>query len=284
MDISNHRLVQGADDPAVTFDPSPNTSGQLTGGAPEFLLIHYTATKSAAGTVRIFKDATPGSRVSAHLVIDVDGSIIQMVPFDTVAFHAGRSEWRNRRGLNRFSVGIEIVNWGWLERDATGGWRSWTDTPVPGDRVIVSEHRNRPGVTLGWQTFPEAQIEATIKACRAICSAYGIRSADLVGHDDVSPARKLDPGPALDMERLRERVFGEEEDGPDEELFRVHTNSGLNMRAGPGVQHGKIKTLPKGTRVRLISRGPGPWWMVAEIVNRTDDTTGFVHSNWLMPA
>jgi N-acetylmuramoyl-L-alanine amidase len=284
MDIVDHRLRGGPDDPAVTYDESPNTRGKLKGGAPEFLVLHYTANGSAAGTARVFKDPTPGRRVSAHLVIDYDGSIIQMVPFDTVAFHAGRSAWRNRRDLNNYSIGIEIVNWGWLERDGADGWKSWTGASVPNDKVIVSEHRNRPGNVMGWEVFPEAQIEATIAVSRAICDAYGIGSSDLVGHDDISPSRKLDPGPALDMDRLRARVFGEEDDGDDGDVYRVRSSSGLNMRAAPTLGDNKLKTLPNGARVRLISRGPGPWCLVAEIVNRADDTTGYVHGNWLIPA
>ena len=282
MEIVNHRLVAGAGEPRVQVDDSPNTGGQMRGGKPQFLVIHYTAGGTASSAVRVFKNTTPGSRVSAHLVIDHDGTITQMVPFDTVSFHAGRSRWRGKNGLNAFSVGIEIVNWGKLTRDANGTWRSWTGAMVPAERVILAEHKNHPGGTFGWEIFDEAQIEATLDAARAIVSAYGMDEWDLIGHDDVSPIRKIDPGPAFDIDSFRAMVFGEE-GGSDTTLFKVDSDTGLNLRIAPALDAQKIKNLANGAPVRVIERS-GPWWLVAEIRNKQDDTTGYVHSRWLTPA
>lgn len=283
MKVVDHKLVADAGDPAIRFDASPNTGGTVRGGKPQFLVLHYTAGGTGAGAVRVFKDATPGSRVSAHLVIDHDGSITQMVPFDTVAFHAGASRWRGKTGLNAWSVGIEIANWGQLQRDANGTWRSWTGAEIPAERVMMAEHKNSPGRAHGWEIFDEAQIEATVAAARAIVSAYGMDEWDMIGHDDISPFRKIDPGPALAVDIVRARVFGEEMAGPDGSVFKVDSDTGLNLRTGPSLDAEKIKNLANGTPVRVIERA-GPWWLVAEIRNKQDDTTGYAHSRWLMPA
>lgn len=279
MKIRNHRLV-GSSGNLVPFEKSPNVGGNLNGGKPKILVIHYTAGRSASGAISTFKN--PSSKVSAHLVIGHDGAITQMVEFDTKGWHAGKSRWKTLSSLNSHSVGIEIVNWGKLERLGNGGWRSWTGSNIPNERVILAEHKNHPGSLHGWEIFDEAQVESCIEAARAIVGEYGIGPSDVVGHDDISPSRKVDPGPAFDMDRFRARVFGREDDDPEDVIFAVRSATGLNMRTGPSIEHGVIKNLGDGTKVQVIEK-PGRWWLVAELVNGEADTTGFVHSNWLIP-
>ena len=85
------------------------------------------------------------------------------------------------------------------------------------------------------------------------------------------------------MTRFRSLTFGRDEDEPALEAFTVTANDGLNMRAGPGVQHEKIKKLARGTMVSQVETD-GRWWMVAELVRGREGDTGWVHSNWLTPA
>lgn len=283
MEVKNSHRLHGGDGKAVPFEKTTQMGGNLQGGKPRFLIIHYTAGGTASGAIDTFKHGEPGNRTSAHLVLDHNGSITQMVPFDTVAWHAGGSRWKDVSGINDYGIGIEIVNWGLLNRTAGGSWSSWTNKPVSQDRVILAEHKNSPGQPRGWEVFDDAQIEATLAAARAIVAFYGMQPWDLVGHDDISPVRKVDPGPAFEMDRFRARVFGREVDSWDETLFRVNSATGLNLRTEPAIgDKNLIKKLANNATVHVIEK-KGPWWLVAEVVNGDDDTTGFLHSHWLMP-
>jgi N-acetylmuramoyl-L-alanine amidase len=129
------------------------------------------------------------------------------VPFNMRAWHAGKSRWTDVEGrtydnLNHHSIGIEIENWGAL-RKSRADWLSWSGEPV-GGAVIEARHKyGKPDG--GWEAFTDAQVSAAAEAAWAICAAYGI--AEIVGHDDISPGRKSDPGPAWDMAGFRAAVF-----------------------------------------------------------------------------
>lgn len=282
MKVTNHKLV-GADNKMVPFVRTPHGGNALSGNRPRFLVIHYTAGASMAGAVKWFTRSE--AKASAHLVIGHDGAITQMAPFDKVCWHAGESRWKNVTGLNSHSVGIEIANWGKLTRSGSGGWVSWAGAPVPDGRVMIAAHKNFPGQQHGWETFEEAQFLATVAAAAAICAEYGIGPNEVVGHDDIAPTRKVDPGPAFPMDKFRTLVFGRSADVGDDLLYMVRSDTGLNLRGGAGVEHPKLKNLPDGTVVHVIDNtSTGKWWMVAERVNGKDDNTGFVHSQWLQPA
>ncbi len=123
MKVDDHRLKLDSGKFA-TFVSTANMGGQLANGAPSILVIHYTAGGTASGAIQTFKSQSASGRTSAHLVIDHDGKITQMVPFDRVAWHAGASRWRGHDGINQHAVGIEVVNWGKLSRTGGGGWVS----------------------------------------------------------------------------------------------------------------------------------------------------------------
>jgi N-acetylmuramoyl-L-alanine amidase len=198
LSISNHRIT------GAPYAPSPNSGGAL---GPRFLVIHYTASGPGFDTAAYFTRSA--ARSSAHLVIRRDGTLIQCVPFNMRAWHAGRSQWPGADGerhenLNHHAIGIELENWGPLRRSGPD-WLSWSGQPVEGP---VLEARHRFGTPSGgWETFPAPQVEAAAEAARAICAAYPI--TEILGHDDISPGRKSDPGPAWDMDRFRQAVFGE---------------------------------------------------------------------------
>lgn len=279
MRVKNHKL-QGDDGRNVPYVQTPNGGKAISGGKPRFLVIHYTAGASLQSAVNWFKN--PRAKASAHLNIGHDGSIIQMQPFNKVCWHAGKSSWKNVKGLNSHSVGIEIANWGKLEKSASGGWLSWTNAQIPNEQVVLAEHRNHPGRVHGWQAYEESQFMATVEAAQALVEEYGIRPEDVVGHDDISPGRKVDPGPAFDMDKFRALVFGREEEDWEDLTYKVRSNSGLNMRTGPGVHFDKIKTLDDNAEVSVIER-EGTWWMVSEVEGGSANTTGYVHSRWLRP-
>jgi len=273
--IKNHRLGTGSSN--ANFVGSPNVGGELK---PKFLVIHFTASGPDADIARYFSQKS--ANVSAHLVIRRDGSVTQCVPFNVVAWHAGKSQWIGKdgtqySGLNNYAVGIEIENWGPLNKNA-GGWVSWTGAPVDGSKVIEARHKF--GVPdCGWEVFTAAQIETVIAAAQAMCGEYAIE--DIMGHGDIAPGRKSDPGPAWDMEAFKAKVKGEAENGGA--VMVVRSSSGLNIRSGPGASFPTVRTtpLPDGTKV-LVHEASGKWRYVSVLTMKGQpDFSGWVHGDWL---
>lgn len=183
---------------AVRQHPTLNHDGRFAAGRPAFVILHYTATATAGEAVRLFCRSEP-PRTSAHLVIDHDGTVTQMLPLDTIGWHAGVSNWQGLERLNLCSVGIEIVNFGWLT-GGPQGWTSWNGARVGDDRVVLTpEHPDYQA----WERFDEAELAAALLAAGAICRAYGIAPGHVLGHNEIAPGRKHDPGPAFDIVGFR---------------------------------------------------------------------------------
>ncbi len=275
MKIIRHRLQSG--NAAIAWHDSPNRGGPL---AADMLVLHYTAGPSLDAAVATLTD--PASRASAHLVIGRDGALAQLVPFNRVAWHAGRSRWpgpdgKMRAGLNRTSIGIELDNAGRLTRQ-NGRWRSWYSAPVEPAHVIETTHKNE-STPAGWHDYPAVQLEAAIAAARVLCARYAIR--EIVGHDDIAPGRKSDPGPAFPMESFRARVLGRAEDAP--EVYE--TVAPLNIRTGPGAGQAKLAGSPlaPATAVEVLE-SRGNWRLVDVLDAAMADLQGWVHGRYLRPA
>lgn len=199
--VSNkHKLEQdGAD---VPYEETPNGGGELR---PLYLVFHYTAGRSLESSVSWFKNRD--SKASAHLVIGRNGKVVQMQPFNKVCWHAGISKWGELKGLNNYSIGIEIDNAGLLKKDQAGNWKSWFGEIYPAADVIVAAHR-LGGPERGWHEYTPVQIEAAIDIGVALHKKYGF--ADVLGHDDIAWPRKTDPGPAFPLASVQSRVMGRE--------------------------------------------------------------------------
>ena len=139
--------------------PSPNHAPRPADAAIDVLVLHYTELPLKE-TLDILCDGAREHRVSAHYVLAEDGTLYRLVPEDCVAWHAGRSHWRGREALNATSIGVEIVN----------------------------RHGDR-------HDYPRAQIAALIELCRGILARHpAIVPRNVVGHSDIAPKRKMDPG------------------------------------------------------------------------------------------
>lgn len=200
MRVEGHRLV-GA---GVHFAPSPNTPGPFAAGAPDTLVLHFTAGDSADWAVGLLRDSTPGRRVSAHLVVGRDGTVTQLLPFDAIAWHAGRSAWGGRQEFNDFSLGIEIDNAGRL-RERDGAYLSWLGCAYGPAAAVRAVHRNETEPAW-WQRYPALQLEVVESVCRLLVARYGLRW--ILGHEEIAPGRKDDPGPAFPLDELRGRLLG----------------------------------------------------------------------------
>jgi len=137
------------------------------------LVLHYTGMTTAAAALERLCD--PDARVSAHYVIEENGVIWRLVPENRRAFHAGVSCWEGESDLNTVSLGIEIVN---------------------------------PGHEWGYRPFPEAQMASVERLCRDLVARYSIPPHRVVGHSDIAPERKSDPGELFDWARLARAGIG----------------------------------------------------------------------------
>jgi len=186
--------------PGVRQIECPNHSGTFC-AEPDLVILHYTAGPSEASAIGHMCKADAGA--SVHFVVGRGGQITQLVPTDTIAWHAGRSQWgdrlcgiTSRTALNSCSIGIEIVNAGELDQNGD----TWYKAHIyPSERVQL-QHKDGGGPSL-WHTYTDAQAMAVTRLCRAITECYEITA--ILGHDDVSPGRKRDPGPAYPIQALR---------------------------------------------------------------------------------
>lgn len=270
MKILRHRLHTDGG-VALPYVPSPNRGGAVQ---HEYLVMHFTAGRSAQSSINWLSN--PAARASAHVVIGRNGAVTQLVPFDRVAWHAGASHWAGRDGLNRYSVGIELDNAGALDR-VGGRWRAWFGTRYEDDEVLEAAHRN-DRIIRGWHLFTPVQIEAAAEVATLLVRKYDL--LDVVGHDDIAPFRKVDPGPAFPMRSFRAMVMGRADDA--QPVFETITH--LNIRSGPGTQHARLidAPLPPNTRLHILS-SQASWHFVnvLDLVHNTMDLQGWVHGNYV---
>jgi len=269
MRIVRHRLHDGNDKP----DDFQASSGKLT---PTYLVMHYTAGSSLQGAVDFMRK--PSSKAAAHLAIGRDGKVIQLIGFDRVAWHAGKSRWRGLVGLNKHSIGIELENAGPLEwRGAS--WRTWFGHVIDGADVMEAAHKH-DGIDRGWQRYTDIQLNTVIDVAQTIVGHYEL--LDVIGHNDIAPLRKQDLGPAFPMESFRSAVMGRS----DEEFELYRSTAKLNVREGPGTQYDKPEGSPiaKGTTLRLLSEDCS--WCYVEVLDKSGDPelSGWVHGDCLTSA
>lgn len=256
---------------------SKNSGGKFA-KTPKIVVIHFTAGGSARSSAEWFRHPQNSSS-SAHVVIERDGAVIQCVRFDTVAWHAGRSNWRGLIGLNSHSIGLELANWGYL-RPAGGGWVTSSGKSVAEPFICAHRNGNPDGSNcpIGWEPYPDEQIEATRRLVEVLIATYGIN--EIVGHDDISPVRKSDPGPAFDMARFRTRLLDSRSDDGDN-IGTVASPTGLNLRQGPGTNFAAIVTLKDKTALQLLG-ADGGWLQVTSLDSAgRPDKTGWVHAHYV---
>jgi N-acetylmuramoyl-L-alanine amidase len=146
---------------------SPNFDLRPVGGSIDILLLHYTGMESAQAAIDRLR--SPLAKVSAHYLVDEDGSVYRLVGEDKRAWHAGVSRWAGEADINARSIGVELVN---------------------------------PGHEFGYRAFPDPQMMALVALARGIVERHSIPAARVLGHSDVAPLRKADPGELFDWKRL----------------------------------------------------------------------------------
>ena len=139
----------------------------------KFVIIHYTGMQSKRASIERLTD--PSRKVSCHYLIDRAGDVIQMIKDNQIAWHAGKSKWKKNENLNESSIGIELVNKG---------------------------HR------LQYQSFTKIQINGLIKLCKILKKNYKIKNNCFLGHSDIAPLRKSDPGEKFPWLTLKKKSIG----------------------------------------------------------------------------
>ena len=147
--------------------PSPNRDARPPGAAIDLIVLHYTGMPTARAALDRLRD--PSAKVSAHFLVDEDGTVVALVPPEQRAWHAGRSWWQGRGTLNDVSLGIELVN---------------------------------PGHAWGYRPFPEPQLTAALALVTTLSRPWRVGRDRVVGHSDVAPHRKDDPGEVFAWPRL----------------------------------------------------------------------------------
>ncbi|MDD9905369.1 MAG: N-acetylmuramoyl-L-alanine amidase [Rhodospirillaceae bacterium] len=170
----------------IIESPSPNHGPRPDGTVIDMLVLHYTGMVDAAAALDRLTD--PDAEVSAHYLIEEDGTAHRLVAEDRRAWHAGVAAWRGHSNINDRSIGIELVN---------------------------------PGHEFGYRPFPEPQMAALIALATDILARHPITARNVVGHSDVAPTRKEDPGELFDWARLAAAGLGlwPEEGDPDTNVF-----------------------------------------------------------------
>jgi len=153
--------------------PSPNFGERRDGAPADMLVLHYTGMPTAAAALARMMD--PAAEVSAHYMVDESGGVYALVAEEKRAWHAGQSYWAGASDINSRSIGIEIVN---------------------------------PGHEFGYRDFAEPQIAALEELSLAILARHPIAPSRVLGHSDVAPDRKLDPGERFPWRRLAAKGIG----------------------------------------------------------------------------
>jgi N-acetylmuramoyl-L-alanine amidase len=164
--------------------PSPNFDARTK--VPDMIVLHYTGMQT--GEAALARLCDPEAKVSSHYLVEEDGRVFRLVAEERRAWHAGVSFWKGEEGVNHASIGIEIVN---------------------------------PGHEFGYRAFPEAQIAAVIALLADIRTRWEIEDSRIIGHSDVAPARKQDPGELFPWKALAQAghgVWAEADPAPGEPL------------------------------------------------------------------
>jgi len=177
------------------FDRGPQFKFNPVYRRCEYIVIHHTVSGNWTSPLSTFNHPGPAA-ASAHVIIDRDGTVVQCVPFDTFAWHAGDSQWADkglRKGassLNQCSIGIELVNWGANFVKEGIVWKNDKHNNVilsEDDAVFAVSKHGYPKEGCGWQIFPPAQMDATLQLAKALMETHPT-ILDVVGHEDIKKA------------------------------------------------------------------------------------------------
>ena len=206
----------------------------------KFIIIHYTGMQSEIESINKLKNNK--SKVSCHFFINRKGLITQMVYENKVAWHAGKSKWKNFKNLNNNSIGIELVN---------------------------------KGHEFGYQNFSKIQITSLINLCKNLKKKYSIKKENILGHSDIAPLRKLDPGEKFPWKRLSKYELGKWHRGSmnKEKIINDKKNKNLFFKNLFKIGYRYFKVNKRTKDDRLIIRSFQQHYLPQKVSGKIDQKT-----------
>ena len=259
LTIDNDHLLQGEN--VVHLIATKNTV-EFKQGNLDTLIIHYTAGRDAESSARYLRKEE--IKASAHLVIGRNGEIFQLVPFNKIAWHAGRSSFGGKSGYNNYSIGIELDNAGVLTKTGND-FQSWFGKKYTQSDVMEGVHRNESQPRY-WHIYTEKQLEVNEEVTKLILNHYK-SIVNILGHEEISPGRKQDPGPAFPLDKFRRQIIGDNRDDQESSTQSLPSSGlvipgKLNIRSGAGSSYVKVANpLVSGQKVKILEEENG-WYRV----------------------
>ncbi len=173
---------------------------------PDTIIIHNTGRENAKASACYL--GSEASSVSVHLVIGRNGSVYSIVPFNVQAWHTGQSEYNGRTDYDKFSIGIELDNAGVLEK-VDDYYHSWFGGVYTANKVVCERYPSQNHFSY-WHKYSEVQITTCEIICRLLIKKYSIKH--ILGHEEISPGRHVDPGPAFPMDKFRKGILSQATD------------------------------------------------------------------------
>ena len=281
MKIDNNNILLAENEDSFSVNTQYATqyqgnkdSGNFGQGKLDSILLHYTASLNVKSDLNIL--TSPNKQVSVQFVVDTNGDIYQLMPANKIAWHAGVSKHKGRTGMNKYSIGIEIVNPGWLVEKADGEYYTWYNQKVNKNEAALLKHPNESSARY-WHEYPNVQVDAVKELCQVITEKYK-NIKYILGHDEVAPDRKQDPGPALPIQKIRDAVFDsramDDEDLETPDFGRVNVEF-LNIREAASTTAKKVaQPLKQGQRVDILDEKNGWYQVETKIV-------GWVSANYI---
>lgn len=282
MKLTNHKIE------GITFTPAHFTGGVIV---PTIVVLHDTAGRLDKDNSAAYLASNNTGKASVHFVVERDGSIQQQVPTNRRANHAGQSSFHGRSGCNEFSIGIEIVNPGQMQRVAgrSDQGRAWWGEVID-DAVRKKTPEHGDGM---WLPYTPEQIDSLIMLLEALFEGVPTLT-DITTHWYISPGRKIDTNPLFPLEHIRARILGRDDPAATEAIthsqaeptafmLRVTTSgSSLNMRRWPSFNPNVIDSIPTGTLVPVLRSGvfDGRSWSLVQYGGHE----GWIVNSYTQPA
>lgn len=250
--VQNHRFV------GVPFEQAEKSGKVIT---PTIIIVHDTASslvKHAAANYLRKNDRG----VSVHLVVERDGTFQQQVDFNLQANHAGESIYNGKQYCNGFSIGIEIVNPGIMERSNDPALAISYKKSYNRAEWDIHEAKALPNGGMGiWMNYTPEQIGTVKEICKSLVAAYP-SIKDIVPHWFVSPGRKVDTNPLFPLQAVKDYAFGPSGAPADDDVPAVSAAGSLivlvddlNLRKWPSFAENVLTQIPKNTKLTIVKQG-----------------------------
>lgn len=256
IDPSTH-LLKGEN---LQFIMAGKNAAKFKAGNLDTLVIHYTAGRDALSSAQYL--ARDDVKASAHLVIGRKGEVYQLVPFDTISWHAGISSYGGRSGYNNYAIGIELDNAGVLTKTGND-YTAWFGKKYMENEVMQAVHRNESQPRF-WHIYTEEQLRVCEEISQLLVDTYHLKQ--ILGHEEIAPGRKQDPGPAFPLDKMRDKILLHDRKTSEEQAGQIQEGETvppkLNIRSGPASTFDMVANpLPAGSEVKILEESNG-WYRI----------------------